>query len=139
MRISDWSSDVCSSDLIAPSGSSTLDWQRIADWTDGIAAGDIDEIVRVFTGEGLSAPVVCWSPREAELPVEPLRLLLAYWPGLRRDAAVPHHRAIAPVAMRAALGFVMLLESNDDGRDFRHRLYGSPIARTSGLEKQGRE
>src|SRR3546814_3672637 len=77
MRISDWSSDVCSSDLIAPSGSSTLDWQRIADWTDGIAAGDIDEIVRVFTGEGLSAPVVCWSPREAELPVEPLRLLLA--------------------------------------------------------------
>src|SRR3546814_11195528 len=40
--------------------------------------------------------------------------------------------------MRAALGFVMLLESNDDGRDFRYRLYGSTIARISGFEMTGR-
>ena len=115
-----------------------LDWKRIADWTDWIVSGETGDIAGVFAAEGLSAPVVHWSPREDDLLVEPLRVLLAYWSELRGTGAMPHYQQVDPVAMRSALGFVMLLEPIEGGCDFRYRLFGSIVARVSGFDMTGK-
>lgn len=115
-----------------------LDWQRIADWTDQIAAGEIRDIARVFAIDGLSEPVVHWCPGDRDVTAEPLRALLAYWSRLRGHDSMPHHRLVDPAAMRPALGFVMMLDPVDGGRDFRYRLYGSTIALVSGFDMTGR-
>jgi hypothetical protein len=51
---------------------------------------------------------------------------------------LPHRRRVDPAAMRPALGYVMLLDVLDGGRDFRFRLYGSIIARVSHLDMTSR-
>src|SRR5690242_5495456 len=40
--------------------------------------------------------------------------------------------------MRPALGYIMLLDLVDGGRDFRYRLYGSIITAVSGVEMTGK-
>jgi hypothetical protein len=49
-------------------------------------------------------------------------------------AGLPHLREIDPFKLRPALGYLMVLEPVEDGRDFRYRLYGSTIARVSGFD-----
>jgi len=123
---------------VATLASSPLDWERIVDWTNQIAAEEVRDIARVFAANGLPAPVVHWYRQESDFLTEPLRFLLAYWSTLRGDGAVPHHRRVDPTAMRPVLGFVMVLDAVDSGRDFRYRLFGSSIARVSGFDMTGR-
>jgi hypothetical protein len=106
--------------------------------TNLIAAEEVRDIARVFAMDGLSAPVVRWCTQESDFLVEPLRFLLAYWSTLRGNHAVPHYRSIDPAAMRPVLGFLMVLETIESGRDFRYRLFGSSIARVSGFDMTGR-
>jgi hypothetical protein len=40
--------------------------------------------------------------------------------------------------MRRALGYVMLVDAVESGRDFRYRLYGSAVAAVSGFDMTGR-
>ncbi len=40
--------------------------------------------------------------------------------------------------MRAALGYVMLLDVEDDAWDYRYRVYGTAIAQRSGFDATGR-
>ncbi|EDP63078.1 hypothetical protein BAL199_29912 [alpha proteobacterium BAL199] len=130
--------DTAASGSTMSTGSSTIDWQRIAHWTDRIVAGDIADIAPAFLTQGLPPPVVRWQPTGDDLPVEPLRVLLRYWSTLVVDGALPHHRCVDPIDFRPALGFVIILESVDDGREFRYRLFGSSIARTSGFDMTGK-
>jgi hypothetical protein len=67
-----------------------------------------------------------------------LRFLRDHWSRLADGGAPPHYRQIDPLAMRPALGYVMLLDAVEGGRDFRYRLYGSLIARVSNLDMTGR-
>jgi PAS domain S-box-containing protein len=117
---------------------SRLDWQRVAAWADEIVGDELRHIALHFAVRGLAVPIVRWCPTAGEMPAEPLRFLLAHWTKLRGGAALPHHRMVDPVEMRPALGFLMLLDLAEDGRDFRYRLYGSTIARASGFDMSGK-
>ena len=115
-----------------------LDWARIDQWTAGIVAGDIAAVVRVFAQHGAPAPALAWNPVIDDFQAEPLRVLGAYWRGIAGAGALPHMKLIDPAGLRPALGYVMLLDAVDQGRDFRYRLYGSIVSGISGFDMTGK-
>lgn len=115
-----------------------LDWERIDQWTAGIVAGDIAVITSVFAQHGAPAPELVWNPVIDDSRPEPLRVLAAYWRHIAGTGALPHLKQVDPVALRPALGYVMLLDAVEGGRDFRYRLYGSIISGISGFDMTGK-
>lgn len=119
-----------------PGVNEPLDWSRIADWTDDVAAGDLSRIHHVFASHGAAATEATWAPPAETLPPI-LDFLAGYWHGLAGDG-LPHMSQVDPFGMRPALGYVILLDVVDDGRDFRYRLYGSILAGISGFDMSGK-
>ncbi len=87
-----------------------------------------DELRRLFAVEQILPPVVVWDPAPARLVLPAHRFLLDHWRGKCRDGRLPTRRDLDPVEMSPALGYVMILETIEDGWNFRYRLYGSRIA-----------
>jgi len=126
---------------LEPIGNASLpliEWERVDAWCRAICSGDLLSIVNSFRAAGLRPPSIQWNPELSEDFCEPLRAVLAYWKGLCVGAASPLQRQIDPTSIRQALGFVMLLDPVDEGRDFRYRLFGSSIARVSGFDMTGK-
>ena len=92
---------------------------------------------RLFEAAGFPQPVVCWNPDQATLPAPQLTAIGTFWSDLVAREGQPDPAHIDPAAFVPALGYLMLLEPLDDGRDFRYRLYGTQIARWSGLDLTG--
>ncbi len=103
-----------------------------------IVHGDIAAIREPFLQAGRFPPTVFWEPTAADVAHPELRFLLVYWNALRGDQDLPRHTQIDPLDMQDALGFIMLLDVMDDGRDFRYRLYGSKVADRSRIDMTGK-
>jgi hypothetical protein len=116
----------------------TLDWDRVTRWTADIVADDITAITAIFAEHGAAAPGVAWNPAAEQFDAAALRFLTTYWRGLAGPDALPHLKQIDPLALRPALGYVMLLDLVENGRDFRYRLYGSMVASVSGFDMTGK-
>lgn len=115
-----------------------IEWERVDAWCQSICSGDLLPIANSFRTAGLRPPSIQWNPELSEDLCDPLRTVLAYWKGLCVGAHPPLQRQIDPASIREALGFVMLLDPVDEGRDFRYRLFGSSIARVSGFDMTGK-
>ena len=72
-----------------------------------------------------------------EIDQAKLRFLMAYWSGLASNASIPLTSQIDPIEMRPSLGYAMLLEVVDGGRDFRYRVFGTEIAAVSEFDMTG--
>jgi hypothetical protein len=121
-----------------PITGATLDWDRITKWTADIVAGDIAAIVATFARHGAAAPGVAWNPAPELFETAALRFLTSYWRALAGPDRLPHLKQIDPLALRPALGYVMLLDLVENGRDFRYRVYGSIVASVSGFDMTGK-
>ena len=126
-------------DVRAGSSARMLDWPRIDAWTSFILADDIGAIAAVFQQAGAGTPEAVRNPSPEQIPLGPLRFLAMHWQMIARDGRLPHLREIDPFKLRPALGYLIVLEPVEDGRDFRYRLYGSILARISGIEMTGRK
>ena len=115
-----------------------INWRRIAEWAERIADDDLSPVQAIYDKHSLPAPVVVWDPPEESLVPEPLGFLLGHWRSLARETGMPHWRQIDPVNLGPALGYVMLVEPVDNGRDFLCRLYGSMLAGISGFDMTGK-
>lgn len=115
-----------------------FDWTTADEWTTLICHGQLEPIRDVFRKEGAHGPMVLWDPDANEMSAEPLAALLQYWSSLRRQQALPLADTIDPLAMRRALGYVMLVDAVESGQDFRYRLFGSAVAAVSGFDMTGR-
>jgi hypothetical protein len=115
-----------------------IDWAMADEWTTCIKENRLDPVRVVFREEGAHGPVVTWDPEAGDMAAEPLQVLLEYWSRLRSNRALPLAETIYPLAMRRALGYVMLIDLVENGRDFRYRLFGSAIAAVSGFDMTGR-
>jgi hypothetical protein len=103
-----------------------------------LRAGGGDALRQHFRGIGAPVPQVQWAPAADSLDEAALRALYAYWLDLPPGPRAPRAADIDPLRMRGALGYVMLMDAVDDGRDFRYRLYGSAIAERSGFDATGK-
>ncbi|MFC3226398.1 PAS domain-containing protein [Marinibaculum pumilum] len=103
-----------------------------------LLAGGNGATERHLAGVGASFAGAIWSPWVDALDEEVLRILQAYWTDLPAGRRAPRAAAVNPARMKPALGYVMLLDVLEGGRDFRYRVYGSAIAARSGFEATGR-
>lgn len=125
-------------DTSAAAQRGALDWPRIERWTEAIVADDLTSISPSFVAHGVGAPKIAWRPLASDLSAAPLIFLAAHWADLCSDGSLPHIRQIDPFRLRPALGYVMLVDTVDGGRDFRYRLYGSIVAQISGFDMTGK-
>lgn len=107
-------------------------------WAQDLIDNRLQDIAAAFAGDDIEPPVVVWNPAPAELRSEQLRFALDHWNTLRGPAKAPAVAALDPLALRPALGYVMLVDPVDDGADFRYRLYGSLISSVSGTDLTGK-
>lgn len=121
---------------MTPSARPPIDWLRVERWTAQILADDPTDIRAAFADAG--PPSFAWDPAPPALASDKLRFLRTHWDSLRHDAGIPRFSAVDPLNMRPILGYVILLEAVDGGRDFRYRLFGSVIAAVSEVELTGK-
>lgn len=115
-----------------------IDDRTIDAWTDAIAAGDVATIRAAFGVMGATGPEVVWRPGIEHLAHKPLRFLLDHWTALAAGRAMPRADEIDAIDLRPALGFIILVDVVEAGRDFRYRLFGSALASASGFDMTGR-
>ncbi len=77
-------------------------------------------------------------PQMNDLPTEHLRSVLRFWLQLPKVDGVPNVVKIEPEAVRSALGYLILIDIDDENEDFRYALYGSRIAAVSGFDMTGK-
>jgi len=115
-----------------------LDGGRIDAWTRALVSEDLHEIRAVFASHNAYGPDILWSPALEDLRVPQLAFLQDYWTEHRGDRRAPEITDIDPQRLRPALGYIVLLDVLNDGRDFRVRLYGSIVAAVSGFDLTGK-
>jgi len=115
-----------------------LDWARVAEWTRCVVEERLAPIHEFFATCGAQGPELIWNPSAEQIITPQLKFLLEYWANLERAGRFPALRRLDPVEMRPALGYIMLIDPVDGGRDFRYRLYGSTITFVSGFDMTGR-
>ena len=100
--------------------------------------GDFSQTISAFREAGFPAPSFAWEPKPEDLGVDLLRTLLTYWEGLPRGSGgLPRANTVDPMDMRKVLGYVLLVDCESEGTEFRYRLYGSRIAEISGFDATG--
>ena len=106
--------------------------------TANVLEGDDAAIAAFFTARDADPSIVAWSPPVDHIGECELRFLMQFWHERRSPGGLLPPIAIDPLALRPALGFIMLLDVIDDGADFRYSLYGSLIAERTGFDWTGR-
>lgn len=115
----------------------SLDRRRVEAWTAEIVAGAPSGLEAAFGPKGGRGPAIVWQPPVERLAAPQLRFLLRYWTELAGSRTMPRARDIDALEMRAALGYVNLLDVIEDGEDFRYRVFGSVVAAVSGYDMGG--
>ena len=67
-----------------------------------------------------------------------LHALGAYWQSHAKDGRPPGPAIVDPLALRAWLGHLLLVDVVNGGTDFVYRVYGSTVAETFGADMTGR-
>ncbi|MDP6389287.1 MAG: PAS domain-containing protein [Alphaproteobacteria bacterium] len=104
-----------------------------------IAEEDYVQLDELFTRVDKPPPDLTWDPAADTIPDRRLVLLLDYWRSLRVNGQdIPSAGAIDPLAMKFALGYLLLSDVVRGGDDYRYRVYGSTVAALSGSDLTGR-
>lgn len=114
-----------------------IDRKTIDMVVDQLVENRLDLAMALFDAAGIAPPAARWQPAPADLDHAALRFLLAHWQGLAEPGALPLYSRIDAIALKPALGYIMLLDVLDDGWDYRYRVYGSEIARLARRDYTG--
>ncbi|MCA3267507.1 MAG: PAS domain-containing protein [Azospirillum sp.] len=112
--------------------------RRRALWCRTLVDGRTDAIRAAFATLGVGVPDLRWTPAASDCVAEPNRFFVDHWNDLRGGRDLPLRRALDPVGLRPALGFVNLVEATDDGVDFMYRVFGSFVGAAIGRDMTGR-
>ena len=107
-------------------------------FTRAVLAEDTAAIEPHFIDGRVSPPSFRWNPDPAALREVPLKALLAWWQSLRPAHGLPSAEAVDPIALKDALGYLMILDVLEEGWDYRYRLYGTAIAQHAKQDYTGR-
>ncbi len=116
----------------------SVDWERVERWKVLLLDDDPGELQEVFRAAGARGPQVRWDPPADALPRPPMRFALDLW---HQAAAtgLPTTKFVDPIRLAPALGYLLLVDVVDGGRDFTYRLFGSYISAVSGFDMTGRK
>lgn len=105
---------------------------------DALLADNREALDRHMAAHGATLVDLIWQPDAASCAEPPLNHALAYWHTLRGNRPMPLASDISPFDLRPALGYVLLIDIEDDGWDGRFRLYGTLVAEMYGEDMTGR-
>lgn len=106
--------------------------------TESLLPGRSDIVRQLFNAEGLRAPEVIWSPTMADLRSPRHRQFAQMVTALAdADGRVPADRVRAE-DFGALADWLMLIDIEDGGRDFRYAYYGRRVREASGIDMTGR-
>jgi len=74
----------------------------------------------------------------ARFETAPCVFLRAYWERKRAGRTMPARADVSPSEIRDHLGWVMILDVLDDGRDFRYRLIGTLVTQYFSTDATGK-
>lgn len=100
--------------------------------------GDLGPIAESLIEAGIGRPSIQVDPPESELDLPPLIGLHRFWRArCAADGAPPHAATIDPVELRASLGHVHRLQTDETGFDYVYRIYGSAVMTHAGQDWTG--
>ena len=103
-----------------------------------LARDNIHPLQDFMVRQGRPRPTFQKNPNLANLPCQKIRYAYHYWITRQSETgALPSRDSIRPSGLGIALGNVTLLESIEDGRDYKYRLYGSNIVHLAQQDLQG--
>ena len=103
-----------------------------------LAGGENHQIAAALNYE-VKGLHLAWEPAAQLLPAEELRTVFEYWRSLPQQDGLPNVLKVDPQALRPALGYIMLVDADDDREHgFRYALYGSKISAVSGFDLTGK-
>jgi hypothetical protein len=105
---------------------------RRDDWTNDVLIGRVERIASAFEADRVPAPTLLWAPRADDARTRPIAFLIG------KFMAGYGSLVVDPTELRAALGYINILEPVDGGANFRFRLFGSHVAEASDSELTGR-
>lgn len=111
----------------------SVDWDRIERWKTLVQDDELAELQDLFRTNGARGPSIRWDPSVDDLKPAPMKFALDAW----HKAAVtglPPTRFVDPIRLAPALGYLLLVEVVDGGRDFSYRLFGTHVAAVSGFD-----
>lgn len=111
----------------------------IETFTRAVLADDAAAIVPHFVAHKIQPPSFRWNPQIGMLFEAPLKVLFRWWRAKRPTHGLPSIDAVDPVALKEALGYLMILDVLEDGWDYRYRLYGSEIAQHAKRDYTGQK
>jgi len=112
----------------------SVDPARVERWLGLLLKGDLEEIRRVFAADGARGPSIRWRPAVGDIGPKAMQFALDYWQRAVEALGGPKTRLVDPVQLAPALGYLLLVDVVDDGRDFSYRLYGSVAGSVSGFD-----
>lgn len=115
-----------------------MDRDLVTTFTDELIADEFSRIPDYFREVGTPMPEIKWSPEASDLAEEALWVLLAYWSDMRRGEKLPLASKLDPMDIRPALGYVMVMDVEDDAWDYHYRVYGILIVDRSGFDATGK-
>ena len=114
------------------------DRQVLQPLVDALLADDREPLARHLAIHGATLVDLVWQPDISLCPEPQLHHTLEHWHRIRGDRPMPLASEISPFDLRPALGYVLLIDVEDDGWDGRFRLYGTRVAEMYGADMTGR-
>ena len=111
--------------------------EQMTELAEALADGDLHCCDALLQRLGSPPPVLKWMPGRDDLPNNGSADLLDWWHEMRAADKAPPVSVIEPEQFTSVLGNVVLLESQEDGLDFRVRLFGSKIQARPGKDTTG--
>jgi hypothetical protein len=104
--------------------------------SEAIELSDFVTVHKIFKAADFEPPLIRWDPKPEDIQIDELRFLLNYWLGLKKDEKVPHLSKVDALDLAPCLGYLMLVDINED--EFTHRVYGTKIAQATGFDLTGK-
>lgn len=112
-----------------------VDIERLADQ---LISGSFSGNVQSWLQKNVPGCRVARLPGPDSLRYGAISATLDYWRNLPQVDGVADTMVVDPLALKPALGSIILLDVVDQGRDFHYSLYGSRIAQVSGFDMTGK-
>ena len=114
--------------------SARIDWHRVDSWSQQLAHGDTSAIGAAYETYGARWLHTQWCPLSVQLPAWQLQYVNDYWLALRNRTGLPSAADIDFDHLEAILGYVMLIDVTDGGKDFFYRRNGPVLSAVAGID-----
>ena len=103
-----------------------------------VVAGSLGAEAKAALDERLGRARIIWQPNDADMSDRRHLAVMRYWEELPKVDGVADVVNVDAAKLVPALGYLLLVDADDSGTQFRYHLYGSAIAQVTDFDMTGR-